>query len=107
MMKKFVAMLLSLVLLLSCGAGFCCAAEQPLDTDQVWELVGKAYIYAFPLALTDATKTLSTNTDGSLTGRAPINQFNHVKKLADAAFRTVVTPNVDTIYSQAWMDLRA
>lgn len=107
MMKKFVAMLLSLVLLLSCGAGFRCAAEQPLDTDQVWELVGKAYIYAFPLALTDATKTLSTNTDGSLTGRAPINQFNHVKKLADAAFRTVVTPNVDTIYSQAWMDLRA
>ena len=59
MMKKFVAMLLSLVLLLSCGAGFRCAAEQPLDTDQVWELVGKAYIYAFPLALTDATKTLS------------------------------------------------
>lgn len=45
----------------------------------MWETVSEAYIYAFPLVLTDATKTLSTNTDGTMTGRAPINQFNHVK----------------------------
>ena len=75
------------------------------DTETVWETVSEAYIYAFPLVLTDATKTLSTNTDGTMTGRAPINQFNHAKKLADASFRTVVTPNVDTVYSQAWLDI--
>ena len=105
-MKKPLAILLSLLTLLSCGLLSACSAEktQP-DTDAVWETVSEAYIYAFPLVLTDATKTLSTNTDGTMTGRAPVNQFNHAKKLADASFRTVVTPNVDTVYSQAWLNI--
>ena len=106
-MKKILAILLSL---LSCGLLSSCSAgktqpDTPLDTETVWETVSEAYIYAFPLVLTDATKTLSTNTDGTVTGRAPINQFNHAKKLSDASFRTVVTPNVDTVYSQAWLDI--
>lgn len=108
-MKKILAILLSLLTLLSCGLLSACSAEKTQpdtpDTEAVWETVSEAYIYAFPLVLTDATKTLSTNTDGTMTGRAPINQFNHVKKLADASFRTVVTPNVDTVYSQAWLDI--
>ena len=105
-MKRSLATLLTMLILLSCGLTSVCVAE-PTDTDAVWELVSDAYIYAFPLVLTDATKTLSTNTDGSITGRAPINQINHAKKLADASFRTVVSPNVDTLYSQAWLDISA
>ena len=108
-MKKILAILLSLLTLLSCGLLSACSAQKTQpdtpDTETVWETVSEAYIYAFPLVLTDATKTLSTNTDGTMTGRAPINQFNHTKKLADASFRTVVTPNVDTVYSQAWLDI--
>lgn len=105
-MKKILAVLLSVSMMLSCGLLSACSAEKAeLNTDTVWEMVNEAYIYAFPLVLTDATKTLSTNTDGSMTGRAPVNQFNHSKKLANASFRTVVTPNVDTIYSQAWLDI--
>lgn len=109
-MKKILAILLSLLTLLSCGLLSACSAEKTQpdtpDTETVWKTVSEAYIYAFPLVLTDATKTLSTNTDGTMTGRAPINQFNHAQKLADASFRTVVTPNVDTVYSQAWLDIR-
>lgn len=105
-MKRSLATLLTMLILLSYGLTSVCIAE-PTDTDAVWELVSDAYIYAFPLVLTDATKTLSTNTDGSITGRAPINQINHAKKLADASFRTVVSPNVDTLYSQAWLDIGA
>lgn len=107
-MKKPLAILLSLLMLPSCGLLSPCFAEntQP-DTDAVWEMVSEAYIYAFPLVLTDATQTRSTNTDGTMAGRAPVNQFNHAKKLADASFRTVVTPNVDTVYSQAWLDISA
>ena len=105
-MRKNLATLLTALILFSCGLTSVCIAE-PTDTDAVWELVSDAYIYAFPLVLTDATKTLSTNTDGSITGRAPINQINHAKKLADASFRTVVSPNVDTLYSQAWLDIGA
>lgn len=105
-MKRSLATLLTMLILLSCGLTSVCMAE-PTDTDAVWELVSDAYIYAFPLVLTDVTKTLSTNTDGSITGRAPINQINHATKLADASFRTVVSPNVDTLYSQAWLDISA
>ena len=105
-MKRSLATLLTALILFSCGLTSVGIAE-PTDTDAVWELVSDAYIYAFPLVLTDATKTMSTNTDGSVTGRAPVNQINHAKKLADASFRTVVTPNVDTLYSQAWLDIGA
>ena len=105
-MKKILAILLTALTLLSCGFLSACSFDKTEpDTDTVWELVNDAYIYAFPLVLTDATKTLSTNTEGTLSGRAPVNQFNHAKNLADASFRTVVTPNVDTVYSQAWLDI--
>ena len=105
-MKRSLATLLTALILFSCGLTSVGIAE-PTDADAVWELVSDAYIYAFPLVLTDATKTMSTNTDGSVTGRAPVNQINHAKKLADASFRTVVTPNVDILYSQAWLDIGA
>ena len=105
-MKKSLATLLTALILFSCGWTPACIAE-PTETDAVWKQVSEAYIYAFPLVLTNATKTMSTNTDGSVTGRAPVNQINHAKRLADASFRTVVTPNVDTLYSQAWLDIGA
>lgn len=71
----------------------------------IWETVEDAYIYAFPLVLMDATKISATNTEEVVTEKAPVNQFIHSVALADAQFRTVVTPNVDTIYSQVWYDL--
>ena len=70
------------------------AAAQQTMTAQ--ELLEQAYLYAFPLVLLDATRKVSTNAETPNDTRAPINQFIHSEKLADAAFRTVVTPNVDT-----------
>lgn len=104
-MKKILASLLAALTLFTSGVPS--APSAPLDTDTVWELVNEAYTYVFPLVLTNATKISSTNTDGSTSERAPVNQFNHTKNLADSTFRTVVTPNVDTVYSQAWLDLSA
>ena len=82
------------------------AASVDSETDKnIWETVEDAYVYAFPLVLMDATETSATNTEEPVTGKAPVNQFIHSVALADAQFRTVVTPNVDTIYSQVWYDL--
>ena len=76
------------------------------ETDEnIWETVEDAYVYAFPLVLMDATETSATNTEEVVAKKAPVNQFIHSVALADAQFRTVVTPNVDTIYSQVWYDL--
>ena len=82
------------------------AASADSETDEnIWETVEDAYVYAFPLVLMDATETSATNTEEAVSEKAPVNQFIHSVALADAQFRTVVTPNVDTIYSQVWYDL--
>ena len=80
-------------------------AEACFAIPDAQNLLEEAYLYAFPLVIMNATKIYSTNTETANNIRAPINQFNHARKLADASFRTVVTPNVDTIYTQAWLDL--
>lgn len=46
----------------------------------------KAYIYAEKL-------------------RALVNEFANMKEFPSAAFREVVRPNADTLYSSAWVDL--
>ena len=74
------------------------AAAVDSETDEnIWETVEAAYVYAFPLVLMDATETSATNTEEVVTKKAPVNQFIHSVALADAQFRTVVTPNVDPI----------
>lgn len=82
------------------------AASADSETvENIWRTVEDAYVYAFPLVIMDATKISATNTEEAFTKKAPVNQFIHSAALADAQFRTVVTPNVDTIYSQVWYDL--
>lgn len=74
--------------------------------NEVWEKVYKAYIFSFPLMIMDATMRVSTNTsEPGSPGKAPANRWMHAKELANASFRQVVTPNVDTIYSQIFIDL--
>ena len=71
-----------------------------------WKLIEEAYIYTFPLMIMDTTMRVSTNTvEVQDMGRAPANRWMHAKKLASSAFRQVVTPNVDTLYSQVFIDL--
>lgn len=74
--------------------------------NEVWEKVHKAYIFSFPLMMMDATMRVGTNTaEAGTPGKAPANRWMHAKELATASFRQVVTPNVDTIYSQIFIDL--
>ncbi len=68
----------------------------------------EAYEYVFPLVLMDAAETAATNvTVPDASAHAPINQFAHACRCATADSRQVVTHNVDTIYSQAWLDIAA
>ena len=107
-MKRFAALIASAALVLSGYSSnvqvFAAAADSETD-ENIWETVEDAYVYAFPLVLMDATETSATNTEEAVTGKAPVNQFIHSVAQANAQFRNVVTPNVDTIYSQVWYDL--
>lgn len=101
-MKKWIAILL--VMMLMC-ASIGAQAEPLSSPDETWRLVRQAYIFAFPLVLMNETLTVGTNTEEAVNGKAPINQISHARGLANAAFRQVVTPNVDTLYSQIFYDL--
>jgi hypothetical protein len=60
------------------------------------DLIEDAYEYGFPLVIMDATKN---------TSKSPLNQFDYIRKFPDASFTEVVSPNADTLYSSAWLDL--
>jgi len=68
-------------------------------------LMNQAYIYSFPLVLMDVTAEKVTNTETATYTQAPTNQFVHVPAFADANAKDIVLPNVDTLYSQAFLDL--
>jgi hypothetical protein len=66
----------------------------------------EAYIYGYPLVLMDVTKKVMTHVSSpTTTGRAPVNQFSHAPSFPTAESQDVVSPNVDTLYSIAWLDL--
>ncbi len=67
------------------------------------DLAAEAYVYAYPLVLTDLTREASLSSP--VADNITPNRFLHIPILANAGFRTVVRPNVDTIYSAAWVDL--
>lgn len=53
----------------------------------------------------DATCQLATAVPRVTPTRAPLNQFLHLRSFPGATFTDVVTPNADTLYSTAWLDL--
>jgi len=69
------------------------------------KIAKEAYIYGYPLVLMDMSRRVSTNVSKADAEHAPMNQFSHRDKFPDSSFREVVSPNVDTLYSIAWLDL--
>jgi len=97
------------VILLCCTFAvlFAGCKEKNTCTEITEQDLKEAFQYTFPLMIMDATMALETNSvayDPVLL-RAPINQLIHAVKMADASDHQVVTANVDTYYSQLWLDL--
>jgi hypothetical protein len=59
-----------------------------------------AYLYALPLIEMATTRARVLKAPG-----AAINRFSHTRVLADHTSRAVTTPNNDTLYSTAFLDL--
>jgi hypothetical protein len=76
-----------------------------LSTDQATETAIEAYIYGYPLVLMDVTRQVMTAVSQAGEPKAPVNQFLHLRRFPDPAFTDVVSPNADTLYSTAWLDL--
>jgi len=78
------------------------------DEDLAFSIGVQAWIWGYPLVVSAATALVATGTDRPLpNGHAPFNAFGHVAKLFKASDRDVVSPNGDTVYSSAFLDLKA
>jgi len=61
----------------------------------------EAYLFGYPLVMVDLTRQVAAKTIG------PQNQLRRVRQFPDASFRGVVRPNVDTLYTTAFIDTAA
>ena len=81
------------------------AQGQKPKEDEVFAIAGEAYIYGYPLVLMDTTRRVMTSVTTPQGGRAPVNQLGHRLAFPTPESKTVVSPNADTLYSVAWLDL--
>jgi len=78
----------------------------PNLTKDTQTIARDAYVFGYPLVLMDLSKQVMTHgKSGESDWKAPLNQFAHARSFPDDTFTDVVTPNVDTLYSSAWLDL--
>ena len=102
-MKKILSFVLAVVCLLSLCGCTAWADEDPAaleqlqaekDETETWALAEEAYIFCYPLVLMEMT-----------TRTMPENTLVHARTLATADDKSVVTLNVDTLYTQIMLDV--
>lgn len=74
---------------------------------EVKALAEEAFIYGLPLVMNYAVMYEFAVDSKSSQYKAPFNQLNNQRNVATYKDTAIVTPNSDTPYSMAWLDLRA
>jgi hypothetical protein len=65
------------------------------------------WVYAYPLLSMAITEGISINVPAPKGTQAPINQIANIREFPTPDLKIVVAPNVDTLYSSAFLDLAA
>ena len=60
----------------------------------------EAYVFGYPLVMMELTRQTTVQSIG------PENHLRRVRQFPDANFRDVVRPNVDTLYTTAFIDMQ-
>ena len=81
--------------------------RQPLSAQEkaMVDLYIEAYVYGYPLVTMELMRRLMTNVNESTNTGAPMGQFSHMRRFPEPGDRDINSPNVDTLYSLAWVDL--
>jgi len=99
------------------GCGEKSQAPSPEDTakaaatkameDEATAVGVEAVVYGLPLVVEDITRRKTSNVAAPTPTAmsAPVNQFVNLQEFPNASFKDVVRANVDTLYSNAWLDL--
>ncbi|KPK49193.1 MAG: hypothetical protein AMJ63_17060, partial [Myxococcales bacterium SG8_38_1] len=80
------------------------SAISPAETQEIAE---EAYIYAYPMMENYRTMYVQAIDRTAPAYIGPFNELHHMTELLGPQFKDVVRPNNDTMYSMAWIDLRA
>jgi hypothetical protein len=75
------------------------------SAEELQQIAVEGYAYCYPLLIMELTRRQQTVGTGGTHG--PPNALVHVRSYPTADFREVVRPNFDTLYSVAWLDVRA
>jgi len=98
------AALTTTLILAGCGAG---GGGDSITPEEVRSITEEAYIFSFPIL--DSYKMLFAQAlypdSGAFEG--PLNVLKHTAELLGPDYTLIVRPNNDTLYSLAWLDLRA
>jgi hypothetical protein len=113
MKNKLYSVVLTVLIVLSCVVGLAAtvqATEGKSDwrEDYAYTLGVQAYVFGFPYVYLPSLRwswVTVPKPAGSVTPYAPLNHFHHVRNLADATYRDGGSPNNDTLYSIAWVDV--
>jgi hypothetical protein len=76
-----------------------------LTEDEAAKIAADAYVYGYPLVLMDVTRQVLTAVPKPGGHKAPVNQFVHLQEFPGPRDTDVVSPNADTLYSVAFLDL--
>jgi hypothetical protein len=79
--------------------------KQIVSAGEASEIAVEAYVFGYPLVLMDVTRRVMTAVPKAGAHKAPVNQFLHIREFPDYTMTDVVSPNADTLYSTAWLDL--
>lgn len=100
-MKKILISAVCSLMMLGASA----SAQQAVSEDEAREIAREAFIYAYPLVLSEVTFRVGKNVVEPTGTSAPINQFGHMREFPDPSFTIVVRPNADTLYSSLGYDV--
>jgi hypothetical protein len=82
-------------------------AMEAVTPEEASAIAEEAYIYAFPMMENYRTMYVQAIDRTAPGYGAPFNEFAHKDELLGPEFKDIVRPNNDTMYSFAWLDLRA
>lgn len=95
-------------LLLACAWAATAAGAGPADDDRDLVATAKAaFLWGYPVVDNYNVLYRYSLDRSSPEYKAPLNAISHARDVAGPEDRAIVSPNVDTPYSYAWLDLRA
>jgi hypothetical protein len=102
---KVACTLLGLFAFLALPASGEAQGPKGLNTKEALEVAIDAYIYGYSLITSEVIRIQMSNVPKVEELRGPMGTFFNVKRYPPATYHVVSSPNADTLYSGAWLDL--